>query len=63
MANTARLSARNMSTTLVLPRTLRAEVQDYSEKTGARMGEIMRRALVAYLAAQKPSASDCKTGA
>jgi predicted transcriptional regulator len=49
----ATISAKNIGTTIILPRTLRAEVQAIQERTGASLGEIARIAIAAYVEAHK----------
>lgn len=44
---------KQIQTTFVLPRQLRDEVYEFSAKTGAPMGAVMRLALVSYLAQHK----------
>ncbi|CAN7228098.1 hypothetical protein [Caballeronia sp. LjRoot31] len=47
------IKACNTTSTLVLPRTLRAEVKAITDQTGASFGEITRQALTAYVADYK----------
>jgi hypothetical protein len=58
MAMTIRASS--MGTSIVLPRTLRAEVKELSDRTGQSFGAIVRQALAARVAEhkEKPLESD-----
>jgi predicted DNA-binding protein len=53
----ANVAAHKMRTTIVLPLVLKARVEQHSEKTGAPMGEIIRRALAAYLESKEMEAA------
>jgi hypothetical protein len=53
MADKRGIKESNASTTVILPRQLRAEVQDYAEKDGRTMGALIRKLLADYVAAQK----------
>ncbi|WP_179196395.1 hypothetical protein [Caballeronia sordidicola] len=47
------IRASNMTSTLVIPRVLRAEVQAISDKTGESFGEIVRKLLTAHVEKEK----------
>lgn len=53
---TTNSNEKQIQTTVVLPRQLRAEVLNHSAKTGAPMGAIMRMALIDFLEKHKEKA-------
>lgn len=53
---------KHVATTVSFPRELMAEIAAHKERTGATVTATVRLAVSKYLADQKPSAIDCKTG-
>jgi len=54
-------AAHKVTTTFVLPRTLRAEVAVHCRKTGAPMGAVMRLALIDFLEKHKDKELDAES--
>jgi metal-responsive CopG/Arc/MetJ family transcriptional regulator len=50
------IRASNVGTSIVLPRTLRREVQEIAEKTGESFGEIVRKLLTELVEREKEAA-------
>lgn len=46
------ISESNMVTSLVIPKALRAEVQQHCDRTGAKFGSLVRMLIIQYMEKQ-----------